>query len=58
VESSQDSEKLAAMEAAGLLTTHEFTERDQLLMLAEPVQRAYAEELGAVEVLEAIQAVQ
>ena len=54
----QDSEKLAAMEAAGLLTTHEFTERDKLLELAGPIQDAYAEELGATAVLEAIRAVQ
>ncbi len=58
IESGQDSEKLAAMEAAGLLTTHEFTDRDKLLELAGPVQDAYAEELGATEVLEAIRAVQ
>ncbi len=58
IESGQDSEKLMAMEEAGLLTTHEFTERDKLLELAGPVQDAYAEELGATEVLEAIRAVQ
>jgi TRAP-type C4-dicarboxylate transport system substrate-binding protein len=57
-ESGQDSDKLQAMEEAGLLKTHEFTDRDQLLELAVPVQQAYAEELGATEVLEAIQAVQ
>ncbi len=58
IESSQDSEKLQAMEEAGLLTTHEFTERDKLLELAAPVKRAYAEDLGAIDVLEAIEAVQ
>ena len=58
IESSQDSEKLKGMEAAGLLTTHVFTERDKLLELAGPVKRAYAEELGATAVLEAIEAVQ
>ena len=57
IESSQDSAKLKAMEDAGLLTTHAFTERDKLLELAGPVKRAYAEELGAVDVLEAIEAV-
>ncbi|WP_108663295.1 TRAP transporter substrate-binding protein [Acuticoccus kandeliae] len=57
IESEQDAQKLAAMEKAGLLKTHEFTERDKLLELAAPVQKAYAEELGAVDVLEAIQAV-
>jgi len=57
IESSQDSAKLAAMEEQGLLETHEFADRDQLLELAEPVKRAYAEELGALEVYEAISAV-
>ena len=58
IESTEDAQKLAAMEEQGLLTTHEFTERDQLLELAAPVQQAYAEELGAAEVLEAIRAVE
>ncbi len=58
IESGQDSEKLAKMEEAGLLTTHEFTERDKLLELAGPVKRAYAEELGATDVLDAIEAVE
>ncbi len=58
VESSQDSEKLAAMEEAGLLTTHEFTERDKLLELAAPVKEDYAEQLGATDVLRAIEAVE
>ncbi len=57
VESGQDSEKLAAMESAGLLKTHEFTERDKLLELAAPVKKAYAEELGATDVLMSIEAV-
>lgn len=57
IESSQDSEKLAKMESDGLLKTHEFTERDKLLELAEPVKAAYAEELGATEVYEMISAV-
>ena len=58
IESREDAEKLAAMEEGGLLTTHEFTERDKLLELAGPVKEAYAEELGATEVLRAIEAVQ
>lgn len=56
-ESSQDSEKLQAMEDAGWLTTHVFTERDKLLDLAGPVKEVYAEELSAVDVLRAIEAV-
>ncbi len=58
IESGQDTEKLMAMQAAGLLKTHEFVERDKLLELAGPVKRAYAEELGATDVLDAIEAVQ
>jgi TRAP-type C4-dicarboxylate transport system substrate-binding protein len=58
LESSQDAEKLAKMEKDGLLTTHEFKDRDKLLELAEPVKRAYAEELGALDVYEAVNAVQ
>jgi TRAP-type transport system periplasmic protein len=57
IESSQDSEKLAQMEKEGLLTQVAFKDRDQLLELAEPVKRAYAEELGALEVYEAVNAV-
>ena len=58
IESTEDAEKLAQMEEQGLLTTHEFKDREQLLELAEPVKRAYAEELGALETLEAVNAVQ
>ena len=58
LESGQDQAKLEAMEAAGLLKTHAFTERDKLLMLAAPVKQSYAEELGATDVLQAIEAVQ
>ena len=58
VESSQDQEKLMGMQEAGYLQTHEFTERDKLLELADPVKRAYAEELGATDVLLAIEAVE
>ncbi|RAH98313.1 C4-dicarboxylate ABC transporter substrate-binding protein [Acuticoccus sediminis] len=58
IESTQDSEKLKAMEEKGLLTTYDFEEREKLLELAEPVKRAYAEELGATETLERINAIQ
>ncbi|MEM7026450.1 MAG: TRAP transporter substrate-binding protein [Pseudomonadota bacterium] len=58
IESSQDAEKLAKMESDGLLTTHEFADRDQLLELAEPVKQSYAEELGATDVYNAVNAVQ
>lgn len=58
IESSQDAEKLAKMEAEGKLKTHKFADRDKLLELAEPVKRAYAEELGATDVLESIMSIQ
>ncbi|GAB5376364.1 MAG: hypothetical protein AcusKO_28260 [Acuticoccus sp.] len=58
IESSQDSETLAAMEEQGLLTTHEFADRATLLELAEPVKRAYADELGAGETLDKINSIQ
>jgi hypothetical protein len=58
IESSQDAEKLAAMEEKGWLTTYEFTDRDRMLELAAPVMQAYADELGAGEVYANIIAVQ
>ncbi|RWB29712.1 MAG: TRAP transporter substrate-binding protein [Mesorhizobium sp.] len=58
IESSQDSAKVKAMEEKGWLQTHEFTERDKMLDVATPVLQAYAEELGAGDVLKAIQAIQ
>jgi len=58
IESSQDAEKLAAMEEKGWLTTHEFTDKATLLELAQPVMQAYADELGAGDVYAAIVAVE
>ena len=58
IESSEDRAKLAGMEADGLLETVLFTERDQLIAAAEPIKKAFAAELGAEAVLEAINAVQ
>ncbi|MCB1971842.1 MAG: TRAP transporter substrate-binding protein [Geminicoccaceae bacterium] len=54
IESSEDSQKLETMQSEGLLTVHEFVDRDELLKLAEPVKQAYAAELGASEVYKAI----
>ena len=56
LESSEDSERLAALEKAGKLKTYKFTERDKLLAAAEPVKKAYAKEIGAVDVLAKIDA--
>jgi tripartite ATP-independent transporter DctP family solute receptor len=57
-ESGEDSQKVQAMAEKGWLTTHEFTERDKMIEAATPVLEAYAEELGATDVLKAVQAVQ
>ncbi|WGF88061.1 TRAP transporter substrate-binding protein [Marinivivus vitaminiproducens] len=54
-ESGEDAQKLQAMVDKGWLTTHEFTERDKMIEAAAPVLESYAEELGALEVLKAVQ---
>ncbi len=58
IESTEDEQKMEEMEAAGLLVRHPFADREKLLELAEPVMRAYSEELGALEVYERISAIQ
>jgi len=57
IESGEDEMKLRKMESEGKLHTHQFKDRGKLLELAEPVKQAYAEELGATAVLDAINAV-
>ena len=54
LETRQDAEKLAEMQAAGNIQVHEFEGRDKLLDLVIPVQDAYAAELGAEDLLDAI----
>ncbi|PJI85383.1 tripartite ATP-independent transporter DctP family solute receptor [Yoonia maricola] len=54
LESGQDGEKLQEMIDAGQITVHEFDGRDTMLELVQPVQDAYAAELGATELLTAI----
>lgn len=49
-----DDPLMAQLEAEGKIKTHEFKEREKILELAEPVKRAYAEEIGATAILEAI----
>jgi len=56
LESTQDGEKMQEMIDAGQVKVAEFEGRDQLLELVIPVQDAYAAELGATELLEAIRA--
>lgn len=54
LESREDGEKLQQMIDAGQITVSEFEGRDQMLEIVQPVQDAYAAELGANELLAAI----
>ena len=56
LESRQDGEKLQQMVDAKQIEVHDFAGREKLLELVLPVQDAYAEELGATELLKAIRA--
>ena len=57
IESSEDSQRLAALQKAGKLKIYEFTERPKLLAAAEPVKQAYAKQIGATDVLNSVDAV-
>ena len=57
LESTQDAEILTKMEQGGLLRTHTFTEREELLRLADPVKQAFAKEIGAEAILQRINVV-
>ncbi|WP_341212955.1 TRAP transporter substrate-binding protein [uncultured Limimaricola sp.] len=54
IESREDAEKLQEMADAGQITVVEFEGRDTMLEQVKPVQDAYAEELGASDLLETI----
>ena len=56
LESTQDGEKMQEMIDAGQVFVQEFAGREKLLDMVVPVQDAYAAELGATELLEAIRA--
>jgi TRAP-type C4-dicarboxylate transport system substrate-binding protein len=58
LESSEDAKILSQLEREGKLRTHEFSDRDELLKLAEPVKAAYAREINAEEVLARINAIE
>jgi tripartite ATP-independent transporter DctP family solute receptor len=57
LESTEDKARLERMEKEGKLKTHVFTDRAQLLKLAEPVKQGYAKEVGAEDVLARINAI-
>lgn len=56
LESTQDGEKMQEMIDAGQVQVQEFAGREKLLEMVIPVQDAYAAELGASDLLEAIRA--
>lgn len=56
LESTEDAAILSQLEQDSLLRAHEFTQRDQLLKLAEPVKEAYAREINAEDILARINA--
>lgn len=57
LESAEDQARLQRLEKEGKLKTFVFTDRDQLLKLAEPVKQMYAKEVGAEDILARINAI-
>ncbi|HEY0571014.1 MAG TPA: TRAP transporter substrate-binding protein [Enterovirga sp.] len=57
IESSEDGQKIDALEKAGKLKKIAFTERDAMKKLVDPVMAAYAKEIGADKIFEQINAV-
>ena len=57
IESSEDAQKLDALEKAGKLKRIPFTERAQMKRLVDPVIADYAKEIGADEILSKINAI-
>ena len=57
VESSEDAQKLDALEKAGKLKRVPFADRDQMKKLVDPVMAAYAKEIGAEDILAKINAI-
>lgn len=58
IESTEDAAILSNLEKDDKLRTHQFTQRDELLKLAEPVKTAYAKEIKAEKVLARINALE
>ena len=56
IESSEDGQKVDALEKAGKLKKIEFTERAQMKKLVDPVMAQYAKEIGAESIYERINA--
>ena len=56
IESSEDEQKLVAMETAGKLKRVPFSDRAQMKKLTDPVMEAYAKEIGAEKLYQQISA--
>ena len=57
LESSEDEQKLVALEKAGKLKRIPFEGRDQMKKLVDPVMVEYAKEIGADQILAKINAI-
>ena len=57
VESTEDGQKLDAMEKAGKLKRIAFADRDQMKKLVDPVIASYAKEIGAEEIFSKLNAI-
>jgi tripartite ATP-independent transporter DctP family solute receptor len=57
IESSEDEQKLVALEKAGKLKRVKFTDRAQMKKLVDPVMKDYAKEIGAEQILAKINAI-
>jgi tripartite ATP-independent transporter DctP family solute receptor len=57
IESSEDEQKLVAMEKAGKLKRVPFSDRAQMKKLTDPVMEAYAKEIGAEKLYQQINAI-
>ena len=57
VESSEDEQKLVALEKAGKLKRVPFADRAQMKKLVDPVMAAYAKEIGAEDIYNKINAI-
>ena len=57
MESSEDEQKLVALEKAGKLKRIPFTDKAQMKKLADPVMAEYAKEIGAEKIYQQINAI-
>lgn len=58
IEMGQDDPTLEKLEASGKVKIYQFEDHDEMLRRAEPVKKAFAGEIGATEILEAIDAIE